>query len=67
MFRLTEYMHQLVTPTPVRKRRPGPVKPVVIWNLTRRCNLKCRHCYTTSSDNMAFPGELSHRASHGNP
>ena len=24
------------------------MKPVVIWNLTRRCNLRCRHCYTTS-------------------
>jgi heme d1 biosynthesis radical SAM protein NirJ len=34
------------------------VKPVVIWNLTRRCNLKCRHCYTTSAD-IPFPGELS--------
>ncbi len=57
MFRLTQYMEQLVTPTPPRKRR-GDVRPVVIWNLTRRCNLKCRHCYTTSSDNV-FPGELS--------
>ncbi|TMV03346.1 heme d1 biosynthesis radical SAM protein NirJ [Ruegeria sediminis] len=59
MFRLTEYMHQLVEPTPVRKRGKGPVKPVVIWNLTRRCNLKCRHCYTVSAD-VEFPGELSH-------
>ncbi|MCL6282597.1 heme d1 biosynthesis radical SAM protein NirJ [Ruegeria sp. 2012CJ41-6] len=60
MFRLTEYMHQLVDPTPVRKRcGTGPVKPVVIWNLTRRCNLKCRHCYTVSAD-VDFPGELSH-------
>lgn len=60
MFRLTEYMQQLVTPTPVRARRgTGPVKPVVIWNLTRRCNLKCRHCYTVSAD-VDFPGELSH-------
>lgn len=60
MFRLTEYMHQLVNPTPVRQRRgSGPVKPVVIWNLTRRCNLKCRHCYTVSAD-VDFPGELSH-------
>ncbi|WP_187428080.1 Putative mycofactocin radical SAM maturase MftC [Roseobacter fucihabitans] len=57
MFRLTQYMEQLITPTPPRPRR-GPVRPVVIWNLTRRCNLKCRHCYTTSSDNI-FPGELS--------
>ena len=57
MFRLTQYMEQLITPTPPRPRR-GEVRPVVIWNLTRRCNLKCRHCYTTSSDNI-FPGELS--------
>ncbi|MCE8536903.1 heme d1 biosynthesis radical SAM protein NirJ [Ruegeria pomeroyi] len=59
MFRLTEYMHQLIARTPVRQRRPGPVKPVVIWNLTRRCNLKCRHCYTVSAD-VDFPDELSH-------
>ncbi|MFZ1725237.1 MAG: heme d1 biosynthesis radical SAM protein NirJ [Albidovulum sp.] len=60
MFRLTEYMHQLVHPTPVRVRRGSDgVKPVVIWNLTRRCNLRCRHCYTVSAD-VDFPGELSH-------
>jgi heme d1 biosynthesis radical SAM protein NirJ len=60
MFRLTEYMQQLARPTPVRHRRgTGPVKPVVIWNLTRRCNLRCRHCYTVSAD-VDFPGELSH-------
>ncbi|MDE9451583.1 heme d1 biosynthesis radical SAM protein NirJ [Aliiroseovarius sp. Z3] len=59
MFRLTEYMHQLANPTPVRQRRgDGMVKPVVIWNLTRRCNLKCRHCYTVSAD-VNFPGELT--------
>jgi heme d1 biosynthesis radical SAM protein NirJ len=58
MFRLTQYMQELLAPTPVR-RRAGPVKPVVIWNLTRTCNLRCRHCYTTSAD-VPFPGELSH-------
>lgn len=58
MFRLTQYMRELVDPTPVRLRA-GPVKPVVIWNLTRRCNLRCRHCYTTSAD-VEFPGELTH-------
>lgn len=63
MFRLTQYMHELVTPTPVR-RRTGPVKPVVIWNLTRRCNLRCRHCYTTSAD-VPFPGELTHEQAMG--
>jgi len=59
MFRLTQYMRELVAPTPVRQRRgSGPVKPVVIWNLTRRCNLRCRHCYTSSAD-VEFPGELT--------
>ncbi|SMX27442.1 Antilisterial bacteriocin subtilosin biosynthesis protein AlbA [Pelagimonas phthalicica] len=65
MFRLSQYMQQLKTPTPVRVRRgSGGVKPVVIWNLTRRCNLKCRHCYTTSAD-VQFPGELSHDQAMG--
>lgn len=60
MFRMSEYMHQFARPTPVRQRRgSGPVKPVVIWNLTRRCNLRCRHCYTVSAD-VQFPGELTH-------
>ncbi len=63
MFRLTQYMRELVHPTPVR-RRSGPVKPVVIWNLTRTCNLRCRHCYTTSAD-VPFPGELSHEQAVG--
>lgn len=58
MFRLSHYMRQLVAPTPVRNRSGAP-KPVVIWNLTRRCNLQCRHCYTVSADHD-FPGELSH-------
>ena len=57
MFRLSHYMKQLFVPTPVRARE-GPVKPVVIWNLTRRCNLKCRHCYAVAADHD-FPGELS--------
>ena len=38
-----------------RPARPGPV---VIWNLTRRCNLTCKHCYALSADH-AYPGELS--------
>ena len=40
--------------------RPGPATtgPVVIWNLIRRCNLTCKHCYATSAD-IDFDGELS--------
>ena len=33
-------------------------KPVVVWNVTRRCNLKCVHCYAHAKD-MEFPDELS--------
>jgi len=31
---------------------PG-CRPVVVWNLTRRCNLKCIHCYQESDDQAA--------------
>ncbi|MDD3246887.1 MAG: 12,18-didecarboxysiroheme deacetylase [Methanosarcina sp.] len=33
-------------------------KPVVVWNMTRRCNLKCVHCYAQAKD-MEFKDELS--------
>ena len=35
-----------------------PAGPVVIWNLVRRCNLTCQHCYSISCD-KDFPGELT--------
>lgn len=33
-------------------------KPVVVWNMTRRCNLKCVHCYAQAK-NIEFENELS--------
>ncbi len=33
-------------------------KPIVVWNVTRRCNLFCMHCYLDSHD-RAYPGELT--------
>jgi len=33
-------------------------RPIVVWNITRRCNLKCVHCYS-DSDSREFPGELN--------
>ncbi len=33
-------------------------KPVVVWNITRRCNLKCIHCYS-ESENRDYSGELN--------
>ena len=57
MFRISQYMQEIAAPTP-----PGPARrppgPVVIWNLIRRCNLTCKHCYSISAD-TDFAGELS--------
>ncbi|WP_211829536.1 heme d1 biosynthesis radical SAM protein NirJ [Kistimonas asteriae] len=57
MFRISQYMKTLYRPTPVRAAA-SPTGPVVIWNLIRRCNLTCRHCYSISAD-VDFPGELN--------
>ena len=57
MFRMTQFMQELITPTPVGPRR-NPPGPVVIWNLIRRCNLTCKHCYSISAD-IDFPNELT--------
>ena len=59
MFRLSHYLREIDHPRPLAPPRDPP-GPVVIWNLIRRCNLKCRHCYTVSGD-VDFPGELSTR------
>lgn len=62
MFRVTRYMQSLMNPGPGAKVNVPPAckpkGPVVIWNLIRRCNLTCKHCYTTSAD-IDFAGELS--------
>ena len=57
MFRISQYMHEIAKPTPIGPKR-NPPGPVVIWNLIRRCNLTCKHCYSISADKN-FPGELS--------
>ncbi|MFA6450516.1 MAG: 12,18-didecarboxysiroheme deacetylase [bacterium] len=33
-------------------------KPVVVWNMGRRCNLSCAHCYS-GSKNLDYDGELT--------
>jgi len=39
--------------------KAGPQRrPVVVWNITRRCNLRCGQCYSDSSAKH-YPGELS--------
>ncbi len=62
MFRISQFMSQLhslshekVQQLPAMRKPKGPV---VIWNLIRRCNLTCMHCYSISADKN-FPGELN--------
>src|SRR3970282_473593 len=55
MLRLSRAMNQMLRPGPVRSGAPSG--PVVIWNLVRRCNLACIHCYSISAD-IDSPGEL---------
>ena len=57
MFRVSQFIDEIFEPGPVGPRRDLP-GPVVIWNLIRRCNLLCKHCYTISADKV-FKGELS--------
>jgi len=33
-------------------------RPVVVWNITRTCNLRCVHCYSDSAA-QSYPDELS--------
>jgi heme d1 biosynthesis radical SAM protein NirJ len=62
MFRISQYMRELAAAErdgrypEVRERAPRG--PVVIWNLVRRCNLTCKHCYALSADHD-YPNELS--------
>ena len=71
MFRVSHFMRLLADAernqamAPARTTKPsgqhpdpGPVGPVVIWNLIRRCNLACTHCYALSADHD-YAGELS--------
>ncbi len=65
MFRISQYLRDLATAErsgsyPALPARRGAVLPgpVVIWNLIRRCNLTCKHCYALSADHE-YAGELS--------
>ena len=62
MFRISQFMRSLAQAEatglyPARRSAP-PLGPVVIWNLIRRCNLTCKHCYSISADHD-YAGELS--------
>lgn len=57
-----------IYPEPARRNSQGlslgkpsdasDIGPVVIWNLIRRCNLTCKHCYALSADHE-YPNELT--------
>lgn len=57
MFRISQLLKTMLVDTPPGKARKPP-GPVVIWNLIRRCNLNCKHCYATSMD-IDYKGELT--------
>jgi radical SAM protein with 4Fe4S-binding SPASM domain len=44
--------------TGARDRFADVKRPVVVWNVTRRCNLHCAHCYA-SARSRAHPEELT--------
>ena len=64
MFRISQLLKTFHDNLPVKKAHKM-LGPVVIWNLIRRCNLRCKHCYSSSLD-MEFNDELSTRASKSN-
>ena len=59
MIRITQFLHGTGTVSEVLKHRKSPPhgvpsrlvaftetrRPVVFWNITKRCNLACSHCY----------------------
>jgi radical SAM protein with 4Fe4S-binding SPASM domain len=51
-----------IDPPPHQKmavaRSAAERRPIIVWNLTRTCNLKCVHCYTDSAAKK-YPDELS--------
>lgn len=62
MFRISHFMKLVATAERSGLMPPAraavPPGPVVIWNLIRRCNLTCKHCYALSADHD-YAGELS--------
>ena len=43
---------------PEKKTEVRRKKPVVVWTMTRCCNLRCVHCYSDSGEGL-YPGELT--------
>ncbi|MEO5363560.1 MAG: heme d1 biosynthesis radical SAM protein NirJ [Magnetococcus sp. DMHC-8] len=61
MLRISQLLRGICQPDAPPAPPVGPARrsgPVVVWNLLRRCNLACRHCYSASAD-RSFQGELT--------
>jgi len=61
MLRITQILRCLIPqgPPPSSRTAGGSGRgPVVIWNITRRCNLSCLHCYSSSKD-VPYERELT--------
>ena len=56
MTNVSKFCCGLVSDTDALRYRSvtGPRKPVVVWNCTRVCNLKCRHCYAAVAASEEF-------------
>lgn len=53
-----EGRHDLSSPNPRLLQFLPEKRPVIVWNITKRCNLRCNHCYSNSL-NRAYPHELT--------
>ncbi len=56
--KVTGHAAQIGTVPTAAPRSASARRPVVVWNLTRSCNLRCIHCYT-DSEAKKYSGELS--------
>lgn len=58
MLNITRLLGNQATPGDhLRYSETAHRRPVVVWNITRRCNLHCIHCYAGAGE--SDPGELS--------
>ena len=73
MNRITQYLHGRGTVSELSRHRQhlknqpsgrylafsGVKGPVIFWNVTNRCNLGCKHCYSNSGSDSGSKEELS--------
>lgn len=58
---VSETLHHMRTghPMPARLLQfSSDLRPLVVWNMTNRCNLRCQHCYISAGD-RSYRDELT--------